>query len=522
VAVGELAGVASAGRPEVGVGATAEAVGAGGVPAEAPGGGGDAQVNVARRNQLADHELVRVLQRGIGERLAARITSLGRLSWTDEEMLAQQVATEVVNDYVIEHEAQGQTVFASAAVRQATIHAAVDRVVKHGLLQQYLEREDVENIDAIGYDQVVLSLADGSKEMVGPIASSDEDLIETLAMWASRVGQGEKQLSPANPILEMPLRDGSRLSATIEVSARPTLSIRRHRLSRVDLQQLIDADMCTEAQASLLAACVLARRNVVVSGAPGSGKTTFLRALAATIRVDELYGTIETDYELYLHEDTDQLVKPWRARQGSGELRPDGSRAGEIGVASLMYAALRQNITRMVVGEVRTPLEVRMLTEAMNAANGTMATLHARTATAVISRMVNALTSQGYSDAYAREQVGEHVDVIVHLEAVPRPDGSLWRRVGEILEISEGEGQVARTVLFGRRSGERGGHLRTTHVTAQTAPSFLDELLAVGFDPAWLDEALEQSGEHLPGDRLGYDLGHDVGRDVSGSARSRW
>lgn len=448
----------------------------------------DEQVSIQRRNQLADHELVRTLQRTIGERLAARSAGADLRSALQEELLAQQVATEVVNDHVAEHEAQGQTVFTDPAVRQATIHAAVDRVVKHGLLQQYLERDDVENIDAIGYENVTLSLADGSIEKVGPIASSDEDLIETLSLWASRVGQGEKQLSPANPILEMPLRDGSRLSATIEVSHRPSVSIRRHRLSQVDLQQLIDADMCTPAQASFLAACVLARRNIIVSGAPGSGKTTFLRALAGAIDANEMFGTIETDYELHLHENPERWVKAWRARQGNGELRADGTRPGEIGVAALMYAALRQNITRMVVGEVRSPVEIRMLIEAMNAHHGTMATVHARTASATISRLVSALSDQGYSDSYAREQVGEHVDVVVHIEALMRPDGSQWRRIAEVLEISEGEGQVARTVLFGRGSGERGPHLRSTHVPPQTAPTFLDELVAVGFDPGWLDQ----------------------------------
>jgi pilus assembly protein CpaF len=445
-----------------------------------------------RRNELANHQLVRQLQRAIGDRLAARIAGLGELTSTDEEMVAQAVATEVIGEHVIEREALGETVFTDPAVRQATIHAAVDRVIKHGLLQQYLERDDVENIDAIGYDRVYLSLADGTKERVGPIASSDEDLIETLSMWASRVGQGEKQLSPSNPFLEMPLRDGSRLSASIEVSPRPQINVRRHRHRRVDLGQLVEADMLTDAQASFCAAAVRAHRNIIVSGPPGSGKTTLLRALLAAIEPEEAFGTIETDFELYAHEYPEQhpRVKAWRARTGSGELAADGTRTGEITVATLMYKALRQNITRMVVGEARDPREVRMLMEAMNAGAGTMSTLHTRSALGAVSRLVSSLTSGGFSDSYARDQVGEHIDLIIQVEALRRPDGSTWRRIAEIVEITQGEGEVARTVIFGRRSGERGPHLRTTHVEPQTAPTFLDDLVAEGFDPAWLGDEL--------------------------------
>jgi pilus assembly protein CpaF len=445
-----------------------------------------------RRNELANHQLVRQLQRAIGDRLHARIAGLGELTSTDEEMVAQAVATEVISEHVIEREALGETVFTDPAVRQATVHAAVDRVIKHGLLQQYLERDDVENIDAIGYDRVYLSLADGTKERVGPIASSDEDLIETLAMWASRVGQGEKQLSPSNPFLEMPLRDGSRLSASIEVSPRPQINVRRHRHKRVDLGQLVEADMLTEAQASFCAAAVRAHRNIIVSGPPGSGKTTLLRALLAAIEPEEAVGTIETDFELYAHEYPEQYprVKAWRARTGSGEMAADGTRTGEITVATLMYKALRQNITRMIVGEAREPREVRMLMEAMNAGAGTMSTLHTRSAMGTVSRLVNSLTSGGFSDGYARDQVGEHIDLIIQVEAIRRPDGSYWRRIAEIVEITQGEGEVARTVIFGRRSGERGLHLRTTHVEPQTAPTFLDDLVAEGFDPAWLGDEL--------------------------------
>jgi pilus assembly protein CpaF len=78
--------------------------------------------------------------------------------------------------------------------------------------------------------------------------------------------------------------------------------IRRHRLRRVTLDDLVSRGAMTPLAASFLAAAVRARRSIVVAGAQGAGKTTLVRALCAEIPKHEAIGTFETEYELHLHE----------------------------------------------------------------------------------------------------------------------------------------------------------------------------------------------------------------------------
>ncbi len=90
------------------------------------------------------------------------------------------------------------------------------------------------------------------------------------------------------------------------MSARPAVSIRRHRFSDLSLGDLDELGTLDEYLASLLAAAVRARKNIVVAGAMNSGKTTLLRALAAEIPARERIVTIEQAFELGLDADADR------------------------------------------------------------------------------------------------------------------------------------------------------------------------------------------------------------------------
>ena len=98
----------------------------------------------------------------------------------------------------------------------------------------------------------------------------------------------------------MQLPDGSRLFATMDVSLRPSLVIRRHRFEISSLKELQLRGMLTPELQDFLGAAVRARRNIVIAGGTGSGKTTLLRALINEIPVFERLVTIEDAYELGL------------------------------------------------------------------------------------------------------------------------------------------------------------------------------------------------------------------------------
>jgi pilus assembly protein CpaF len=137
-------------------------------------------------------------------------------------------------------------------------------------------------------------------------------------------------------------------SANAWISPRPNAVIRRHRLIEIGLQHLVERDLLTPGMASFLDACVRAKKSIVISGPQGSGKTTLMRALAGAIPRWESIATIETEYELLLHEMPQRHPRcmAFEARPGSGERDAAGRRVGEVTLDDLMYAVLRKNRSR--------------------------------------------------------------------------------------------------------------------------------------------------------------------------------
>ena len=202
--------------------------------------------------------------------------------------------------------------------------SVLDALFGMGGLQTLIDDPEIENIDINGCDRVWATFADGSKRLMPPIAGSDEEVIEMVRTAASRFGLAERRFDLARPEVDLRLPDGSRLSAVMAVTTRPAVSIRRHRYAALTLGDLVDLGTISTELASLLAAAVRARKNIVVSGAMNSGKTTMLRALTAEVPPRERIVTIEQALELGLEADQRRHPDWWRSRRGRPMWREQG------------------------------------------------------------------------------------------------------------------------------------------------------------------------------------------------------
>jgi Flp pilus assembly CpaF family ATPase len=193
---------------------------------------------------------------------------------------------------------------------------------------------------------------------------------------------------------------------------------------------------------------------------------------------DEKVGTIETDYELYLHEapHRHRRVVAMRSREGTGEMMANGHRTGAVHTGALIHPSLRQTLDRIIVGEVRGK-EIGAMFEAMQAGNGSLSTVHADSAEEVVERLVGlAVQDSSVSETYAYKQVVQSIDLIVYLSNDKDEAGRKRRFVSKVIEVSKGEREnpVAISPIFVPGPGGRAIPL--------DVPSFIDDLVAAGFD----------------------------------------
>ena len=455
-----------------------------------------------------DWSLVAAFRSQASEQLSAALGGdRGRLDRQAQRELGRSIILELLETEAAEQVSAGRDPW-TPHDQQALATAIFDALFGLGRLQPLVDDDRVENIIITGHDTVRLELTDGTLLPGPPVADSDEELIDFLVFLASRSEVNARPFSEAQPRLHLRLDGGARLAAAAWVTPRPSVVIRRHRLRRVTLADLVDRGTLTPLAASFLAAAIRARKSVVVAGPQGAGKTTMVRALCAEIPRHEAIGTFETEYELHLHElpDVHPIVHAWEARPGSGERGPDGRQAGEFSIDEALYDSFRFNLSRQIVGEVRGR-EVLAMIKAMESGAGSISTTHAATAEAALRKLVTCAMEAGahVTQDYATRAVAENIDLVVqlHLDTNPLPDGSARRDrwVSEILAVTPGE----------REKGYATTHVFTPSSTGQSeqagpaVPGVLpDEYRALeryGFDlVGFYAQAAHHPAHHQPGE----------------------
>ena len=306
-------------------------------------------------------------------------------------------------------------------------------------LDAYLARPEVTDIFVVGCDNVRVRMLDGRTERVPPVASTDGELIDqiqALARKGGRLGledgesQIEKEFSPARPLLDLQLSDGSRMAAVAWVSARPYVSIRRHPLVDADQETLVrDWKMYDEGMASLLRAAMRARLNILVAGGMGRGKTTLMRAMLHECPTDERIVVLEQEPELQLGLDTrrhDHVLELI-------ERPPNMEGQGSVSLADLTWAVKRHAPDRIVIGEVRGPEVVYMLEAASDGIAGTLCTLHSRSSRQTFEKLVNYARRGGavFDRMDILQTAAFALDLIVYLDLTP----SRHRVVSEVTQV---------------------------------------------------------------------------------------
>lgn len=316
--------------------------------------------------------------------------------------------------------------------------AVESAIFGYGRLQPLFEIPTAENIEIHGYDCVMVQYPDGRREPHPPVADSDEQLVDAIR-FLGETATPPRPFDDLHPTMTLALGDRFRLHAiAFGLSFRPSIVIRQHLLTDVTLADLAEDGMLPQSLARLLQSAVMARKSIVISGDQGAGKTTLLRALISAIHPEERFGTLETDYELLTHLlDHRRHVLALQARVGMGE-QSGGESVGTYTVADLIPEALRQNLMRLVVGEVRG-VEAAAMFEAMQAGAGTLSTTHSHSAASTIDRLA-ARVAQGrvMSIEDAMRQIAHHMDFIVHVTLADDAwrGGTRRRFVSEVRQLT--------------------------------------------------------------------------------------
>lgn len=299
--------------------------------------------------------------------------------------------------------------------------AVTDRVLGLGPVQPLLSDESVSDVLVNGPDEIwverhgLLERAEGSFGSDQALVAAIERIIAPLGLRVDR----------SSPTVDARLVDGSRLHAVVPPAAvdHPIVAVRRFTPAIRSLDDLVDSGTASESEIGVLAEAVENRRTILISGGTGAGKTTLLNVLARLIPADDRIVTIEDAAELRIAGHVVRL-----------EAHPPNSEgAGEITIRSLLKSALRLRPDRIIVGEVRGP-EALDLVSALNTGHrGSLSTIHANSPKEALWRLETlALSAGDTSELAVRRQLHSAIDLVVQIDR-----RGPTRTISEIAPVSD-------------------------------------------------------------------------------------
>lgn len=349
----------------------------------------------------------------------------------------------------------------------------LDEAVGLGPLEELLADDSVSEIMVNRFDEIFVERA--GRLMRHPLTfTGDRAVTGVIERIVAPLG---RRIDESSPMVDARLKDGSRVNAIIPPLALkgPCLTIRKFSKRKLDAQDLVKFGSISPAMAEFLAVCVIARKNIIVSGGTGSGKTTLLNILSNFIPASERVITVEDAAELKLHHE--HLI--------SLESRPANVEGkGAVLIRDLVKNTLRMRPDRIVVGECRGAEALDML-QAMNTGHeGSLTTLHANTPRDGLARLETMVLMAGMDLPLIaiREQITSAVDIIVQQNRFAC-GSRLVTSVTEITGMESGKIQIQELFRFHNQGYTgAGGKVQGYFSGCDMVPSFYDELRATGND----------------------------------------
>jgi pilus assembly protein CpaF len=336
----------------------------------------------------------------------------------------------------------------------------------------FLHDDGVSEIMINGPDEVYVERG-GRIERTDVRFASPHALESAVRNIAQYVG---KSVSADQPLLDARLPDGSRVSAVLPPASRRGIlvSIRRFPKQRLTVDELVRHGALGEGARRFLELSVLCKRNIIVGGGTGSGKTSLLNALSSFVPDGERIVVIEDSSELQLQQPHALYLE---ARP------PDAKGRGAVTIRDLLRQTLRLRPDRIVVGECRGGEAIDLVQAMTSGHGGSLSTVHATWPHDTLHRLETLclMSDVELPLSALRAQLASAVNIIV--QTARMNDGS--RKLTHIAECvgldAEGHYQLHMLYEFAHAGVEAGsgrvlGQLRATG----QKPTFAGEIVGRG------------------------------------------
>ena len=348
-----------------------------------------------------------------------------------------------------------------SAIGNVDVNVLSDMLLKEacglGAVDSLIDDVDVSSFIVYNFETIVAERK-GRRE----ISNLQFTSADTLYLVTQRLlsFQGINTQAPP-PVSEIRFGDGTQLQVLmppVSVSS-SMIVVRKIAHEFKPLQTLVDEEVLSAEMAKFLSLCVKARRNILIAGAQGSGRTTILNALGAEISDGERILTVENTAMLMMPQMFVMNLEAQNAAFGQG---------GDL--ASLIRQSSKLRAERVIVDAIQSAGDASAFLSAICAgAQGSIATC-------------NALTSQEGFDSFKRmissdsanAALAGNIDIVITVRAFT----DARRRIVDISEVAEDDNGLVLNQLYGWQASGMGNMARGNGQFKATGnvPKFYREL----------------------------------------------